>query len=688
MNTFSYEVLIGLLRTTLFLSVASGLAYVLLRISRCRSPRVHRIVWCAVLLQGWLLAQVPWTIAWSPWIFADERTTTESAEAGDIFTSGGLPDLGSTAGNTSVSSSALTLDAPTPKVVEQPTQPSSFELLKAWWPTAVTGVWLIGIVVVLSRNILNYVQFVQRLSRSAAGSDEWQSEFEAACESIHPRKNVSLFVTDNLGPLLCRRRGEYLLVVPQSLWHSLTSSQRIAIVHHELAHYRRGDLWKCLAVRFLALPHWFNPLAWFAVRRFDEAAEWACDEVATSDRVPATEYANALLKLCDARPPQHAFLPAARGSSVSRRIRRLLLQAKEDSAMKKIMVCSVVALVLAIGVFRVELVGEEVTADANPSRQVTEMIDAAKKAFSASQAAYDAGTITMDNVYVWSRHWLQASLAGATNQKQRLDGYLDHRARMMQLFKKTSALFHAGSKGGEADKYYATKFYVAEAETWLFDKFGKEFEPIPPVKLTPLPEPGPRNAAISIDLSITQGHLFVEPKADGKEMPRGGGGFDFELHLPLAIKLCVDLCKERGARPEKVQISIRATRDTKYADVKNLIDACEKAGFKKIKLESDKAAKEPADKQSQILQLYRDLTGMPPTQAKIDEFVKDPSPQAYQNLVDHLLKSEVFEIMHPHLDIARFFDTHQDVVKADSCVKCHSESTLDTLLRSHLDEKK
>ncbi len=49
----------------------------------------------------------------------------------------------------------------------------------------------------------------------------------------------------------------------------------------------------------VALPHWFNPIAWLVVRRFDAAAEWACDRAATEQEA-ATVYARALLRLGEA----------------------------------------------------------------------------------------------------------------------------------------------------------------------------------------------------------------------------------------------------------------------------------------------------------------------------------------------------------------------------------------------------
>ena len=70
------------------------------------------------------------------------------------------------------------------------------------------------------------------------------------------------------------------LVVPAVLWQRLTPTERLCILQHELAHWERRDLIKSTMVRLLTLPHWFNPLSWLAAGWFDEAAEWACDEVA------------------------------------------------------------------------------------------------------------------------------------------------------------------------------------------------------------------------------------------------------------------------------------------------------------------------------------------------------------------------------------------------------------------------
>src|SRR5205085_10488908 len=68
----------------------------------------------------------------------------------------------------------------------------------------------------------------------------------------------------------------------------------------------------------------------------------------------------------------------------------------------------------------------------------------------------------------------------------------------------------------------------------------------------------------------------------------------------------------------------------------------------------------PADRATLARRLYLDLIGLPPTPAEADAFINDPSPNAYEKLVDRLLAS-------PHygerwarrwLDLARYADTN------------------------------
>lgn len=67
-----------------------------------------------------------------------------------------------------------------------------------------------------------------------------------------------------------------------------------------------------------------------------------------------------------------------------------------------------------------------------------------------------------------------------------------------------------------------------------------------------------------------------------------------------------------------------------------------------------------ADKETLIRRVTLDLTGLPPTVEEIDAFLADDSGQAYEHVVDRLLRSKKYgEHMARHwLDAARYADTH------------------------------
>ena len=59
MSEFCLALLTNLLRTTAFLSATAIVVGLVLKLSRCQSPRVHRVAWCLVLFQGLLSCGFP-----------------------------------------------------------------------------------------------------------------------------------------------------------------------------------------------------------------------------------------------------------------------------------------------------------------------------------------------------------------------------------------------------------------------------------------------------------------------------------------------------------------------------------------------------------------------------------------------------------------------------------------------------
>ena len=102
-------------------------------------------------------------------------------------------------------------------------------------------------------------------------------------------------------------------------------------------------------------------------------------------------------------------------------------------------------------------------------------------------------------------------------------------------------------------------------------------------------------------------------------------------------------------RPEPPKVKNRR-------QVRNPIDQ-----FILARLQQEGLTTEPeADKATLIRRVTFDLTGLPPTLKEIDEFLADKSPQAYENLVDRLLKSPRYgeHMARYWLDAVRYGDTH------------------------------
>lgn len=385
-------------RTTLWLSAAVIGLSIVLRLAGARSPVVHRAAWLAALLVGWSFVRLPIAVTYST---SAPPTVEAPAAAPDEEVLDELPPLESQAtelplvdtadatlpplppettaetnlielteeieptADVEMTRSLRPIDpAPRPKRVVKPAPNWATTLtarLRAIdWPRLGIATWCLGIVAIVFVWTLGYLRFARRASRFPLPAGELAREWRDLLAARKIEQEIPLRLTGKLGPMLCRLPRGYVLLVPEALWKSLGQGDRLAILRHELAHYERGDLWKSLVVRALALPHWFNPLAWLAARRFEDAAEWACDAIAAASQ-PAS-YAKALLQLGQCGPGQVAYGTAARGRTLASRIRRILSGAGDDSRLKKGACLAALSIGLALALVRIDLVAQQAPA--------------------------------------------------------------------------------------------------------------------------------------------------------------------------------------------------------------------------------------------------------------------------------------------------------------------------------------
>jgi hypothetical protein len=92
MNEFASLLVWELGRATLLVALAAVLVALVLAAVRSRSPRLHRIAWCAVLLQGWLLVRLPVSVPW----YDQEPLSLEGRGTGERENTVAVNDISST----------------------------------------------------------------------------------------------------------------------------------------------------------------------------------------------------------------------------------------------------------------------------------------------------------------------------------------------------------------------------------------------------------------------------------------------------------------------------------------------------------------------------------------------------------------------------------------------------------------
>jgi hypothetical protein len=184
------------------------------------------------------------------------------------------------------------------------------------------------------------------------------------------------------------------------------------------------------------------------------------------------------------------------------------------------------------------------------------------------------------------------------------------------------------------------------------------------------PDPNHREADLRLDVEVSAHDWVIEAgEAEESELWRRITSDDPEVQMPppdsgkaLSPEQIRTLRQwiNEGARYEDHWSFVAPTRSqlpkpNRDDWVRNPIDA-----FILSRLESEGLSPSPeADKATLIRRLTLDLTGLPPTPEEVDAFTSNPSPAAYEELVDRLLQSERYgeRMAQEWLDAARYADT-------------------------------
>ena len=144
------------------------------------------------------------------------------------------------------------------------------------WVLAV--LWLGVAAILLVRRVGGHFAVRALVRRARPVESGSMADLLASCRlSMGVRRPVQLLASDEIEGPATYGLLRPVVLIPSDLFEGLEGPRLRHALLHELAHLERRDsFWLGLAQILVAL-HWFNPLMWWALRRFRTDLEMACD---------------------------------------------------------------------------------------------------------------------------------------------------------------------------------------------------------------------------------------------------------------------------------------------------------------------------------------------------------------------------------------------------------------------------
>lgn len=152
------------------------------------------------------------------------------------------------------------------------------------------GVWFLGVISLTTYTIYLTYKLNNRKKNSLYVKDRAAITLLKTCKrTLNIKKNIVLVESSTVrSPMVVGAVSPYI-ILPMGSIDQLSKVELRFILLHELAHFKRKDLYINWITAFLQIMHWFNPVIWYAFYQMRQDRELACDAYVLS-AIKATEY--------------------------------------------------------------------------------------------------------------------------------------------------------------------------------------------------------------------------------------------------------------------------------------------------------------------------------------------------------------------------------------------------------------
>lgn len=142
---------------------------------------------------------------------------------------------------------------------------------------AAAMIWILGAIVSLFLKIIDYCLFTSGIRKRCELTSDYRvhEAVEGLCVRLHIRRKPLICECKSIQGPITIGLWRTTIVLPEEKGDL---EQLPMILHHELIHVKRKDLWYKWLYQILLCIHWFNPILYLVVRKMNMDCELACDE--------------------------------------------------------------------------------------------------------------------------------------------------------------------------------------------------------------------------------------------------------------------------------------------------------------------------------------------------------------------------------------------------------------------------
>jgi len=167
----------------------------------------------------------------------------------------------------------------------------------SWVPLALAA-YIAGAVIVFSLVLMSMIRVARLRRASRAASDATRQLTTSLAGLIGVCRPVTVIVSDNaVAAPMAIGILKPAVVVPRTLEESLDPGELRAVIGHELAHHRRGDLLWAWVRSAACTIWWWHPAVWMVSKALRHVQEELCDdEVIRAGVIERDAYCDVLLR--------------------------------------------------------------------------------------------------------------------------------------------------------------------------------------------------------------------------------------------------------------------------------------------------------------------------------------------------------------------------------------------------------